>query len=187
MKNKIKQILRENTNEGVTSIKIFDFDDTLVHTELPDTGKIKYEKATGEPYPHVGWWGRSESLDIDIFEHPVNPDIHREWQKAWSERPNTLVVMLTGRRKKLSNEVERILDKYNLKFDKYLYNYGGDTMPNKIEQMGNLLQEYPDVRVITFWDDRKSHWEHFEKFGDDLVNSGRLDKFNMIRVKGSHH
>jgi hypothetical protein len=201
MKTRIRQILREDTNSGPTHLKIFDLDDTLIHSELPETGRQKWFDKFGYQFPAktaeeeaiakknkvTGWWGRKESLDDEIFENPVNPEIYSEWKKAWSERPNTLVVMLTGRRPKLSNEVETILRNRGIQFDKYLYNYGSDTMSNKIEQMGNLLEEYPSIRVITFSDDRKDHWDTFDKWGQSQVDSGRLDAFNLIRVQGSHH
>ena len=68
------------------------------------------------------------------------------------------------------------------KFDKYLYNYGADTLSQKIEQMSILLNEYPTVRTMSLWDDRAEHIVEFKKFGDKLVENGRLDKFDIVHV-----
>ena len=47
---------------------VFDFDATLIKTTLPDVGKGMWSSHHGIEYPHVGWWGRKESLDSDVFD-----------------------------------------------------------------------------------------------------------------------
>jgi hypothetical protein len=66
-KQTIKQILKEGTEDTITRIAVFDFDGTLSDTPMPDTGRIEYEKITGSPWPHKGWWGRPETLDMDVI------------------------------------------------------------------------------------------------------------------------
>ena len=50
----------------------FDFDDTLFHTPLPEEGKKIWKEKTGQEWPHIGWWGKPESIDNEIFEIPKN-------------------------------------------------------------------------------------------------------------------
>ena len=45
----------------------FDFDGTLVHSPMPHEGKDIWLKETGIVWPYNGWWGKSESLDSDVF------------------------------------------------------------------------------------------------------------------------
>ena len=101
---------------------------------MPETHKIIYKEKTGEDWPHKGWWGRPESLDMNIFDFKAIPEVKSAYTIE-RQRPNTMVISLTGRRPKLSNEVEAILNANGYVFDKYLYNYGKDTLSNKIEQI----------------------------------------------------
>jgi hypothetical protein len=39
-----------------------------VDTELPESGKQIYLDKTGKEWPHIGWWGKAESLDIEILK-----------------------------------------------------------------------------------------------------------------------
>ena len=48
-------------------------------------------------------------------------------------KPNTIMVMLTGRMIKLSTHVEKILEQHGLEFDEYHYNKGGATEIAKIK------------------------------------------------------
>ncbi len=181
MKDNIKRILREDVI-SITKLSVFDFDGTTVDTGTPDTHKPIWKEKTGTDWPHVGWWGRKESLDMSVFNFKAKPNVKNDWQKEWSD-PNTLVISLTGRRPKLSAEVEVILDANGYKFDEYLYNYGSDTVSNKLEQMGKILSDIPSIKTISLWDDRVEHISTFKQWGDDLVDNGRLESFNLVHVK----
>ena len=174
IKSKVREAL---TNNPPVVLNIWDFDGTLVDTGLPETHKPIWKEKTGTEWPHVGWWGRVESLD-PLFNHPAIASVKADYNEHKDDGIN---VMLTGRRKNLAAEVEAILKKECYTFDKYLYNYGGDTLSNKIEQMGNLLKEYPTIKVISLWDDR--HLPEFKQWGDNLIDNGRLDTININQVK----
>ena len=174
--------------EGVTRLEVFDFDGTLISTPLPETGKPQWEKATGKEYPHVGWWGRAESLDSEIFEMRPLPQVQAAYKEATS-RSDTMVIMLTGRRNKepLMGLVKGILDSKGMKFDRYLFNYGGETSANKIKQLSDLLVEIPNIVDVTLFDDRNLHIPIFDAWGKGLVDSGRLKNYTMNHVKGDNH
>jgi len=170
----------------VNKIVIFDFDGTLVSTPLPDIGKELYEQKHGTPWPHTGWWGKSESLDMNTFDIPTIESVIEAYQKHVQE-PDTLVVMLTGRMVKLASHVKVILDTHNLVFDEYHYNTGGSTEVAKVKAMESLLDKYPDVIEIEMFDDRLEHIPIFEVWGDSLVKSGRITKFHINVVESNHH
>jgi len=185
MKSKIKEILREDIEnmpaQGPKKLSVFDFDGTTVDTGVPETHKPIWKEKTGTEWPYKGWWGRKESLDMNIFDFPAKPDVKSDYQK---ERGNsdTMVVSLTGRRPKLKDEVKAILDANGYRFDRYLYNYGSDTLSNKLEQLGDLLDEFPSIKSVKLWDDRDEHIPTFEQWGNGLVEKGRLESFNMNHV-----
>lgn len=165
----------------ITKISVFDFDGTLISTELPETGKSRWKEVKGTDWPHRGWWGKAESLDLEIFENSVIEHVVEDYKKE-KNGPENLVVMLTGRMVALSLDVEKILDKHGLDFDRKYYNTGGDTITCKKKKIEELLREFPHVEVIEIWDDRLEHIPHFEQLGKTLLESGKLKEFKVNHV-----
>lgn len=187
VKDRIKNSLRE-AMEGITRLESFDFDGTLIDTPLPEFGKPIWEKAYGKEYPHVGWWSKIESLDTSIFEMKALPQVAAAYKEAKS-RPDTMTIMLTGRRNKepLMSAVKGILSSKGMTFDQYLFNYGGETSANKIDQLNNILNVNPSIVEVVLFDDRDTHIPTFEAWGQSLLTSGRLTNFVMNHIKGDHH
>lgn len=152
----------------ITKISVFDFDGTLVNTELPETGKPRWKQVKGVDWPHQGWWGKAESLDLETFENAVIDHVVEDYKKEKNGEEN-LVVMLTGRRSILSDDVEKILEKHGLVFDRKYYNTGGDTITCKLRTLGKLLVEFPDVTLVELWEDRAPHVETFKEWGETIA------------------
>lgn len=183
----IKKKLTEALDKlSVTKIKVFDFDGTLVDSPLPDKGKEIYQQKTGKLWPHTGWWSKPESLDMGVFDIPAIQSVIKSYNVE-KGKPDTLMVMMTGRLPKLSNEVEAILRHKGLIFDKHIYNMGGATVDSKIKSLDKLLIEYPKVVDIELWDDRDLHIPIFQAYGDKLLASGRLKEFKINHVPTNHH
>jgi hypothetical protein len=151
-----------------TKLSVFDFDGTLVDTPLPnDENKQMWADYHGKDWPYIGWWGRNETLDMDIWEMPLIPDTIKDYRTKKSN-DETMVIMLTGRMSKQKPFVMRILEKYGLTFDKYLLKRGGNTITDKLSQLNQLLAENPSIKEIEMWDDRDSHIPQFEEWGESL-------------------
>lgn len=163
-----------NKNE-ITKVSVFDCDGTMIDTTMPEIGKEMWKKATGEDYPHRGWWSKRESLDINIYPNNVFDDMHAEFKKAKAES-NTFVTLLTGRITPLRKQIDAILDKHDLDFDDVVLT--GDKRFNKVDGVGakdtlafklnylNSLQgQFPNLEQIEFWDDRDHHNETFVQWG----------------------
>lgn len=159
-------------------LSVFDFDGTLVNTPLPEEGKKEYKEKTGEDWPHVGWWGQPLSLDSEIFDMNIIPSVIRAYLKEIND-PNTMVVMVTGRVNKLSGLVKKILDDNGLKFHEYHFNNGGSTESAKKKTFDKILSENPSITEMELWDDRVEHIPIFQAWGDEKLESDRLDKFNI--------
>ena len=105
---------------NVSEIAIFDFDGTLMDTPHPEEGKKEWEEKTAQPYPHIGWWSKRESLDNKVFNiKPIASTILD--YTVESDDPHTLMIMLTGRLPQQADQVEEILNGYNILFDEYHY------------------------------------------------------------------
>ncbi len=164
-------------------INIFDFDGTLIDTQTPEQGKVIWESKTGSKWPYKGWWGRKESLDNNVFEQPVIKST-LEYYNSYLEDDNCLNIMLTGRRKKLSDEVEIILSDNNLVFDEYRYNYGGETLKNKIEQLTEILiKNVGSVETLNMFEDRYEHIVSFKDFLNNLIGKSILKEAKIYYVK----
>lgn len=164
--------------ENFKKLSVFDFDGTLLNTPLPEEGKKEYKEKTGEDWPHVGWWGQPLSLDSEIFDMNIIPSVIRAYLKEINDS-NTMVVMVTGRVNKLSGLVKKILDDNGLKFHEYHFNNGGSTESAKKKTFDKILSENPSITEMEVWDDRLEHIPVFQAWGDEKLESDRLDKFNI--------
>lgn len=166
----------------ITKLNIFDFDGTLAKTPLPEFGKVEFEKRTGVAWQHKGWWSKPESLDMDIFDIPLIDETLEAYKKEIND-PSVMNVMVTGRMFKLGPQVEKILNYHGLKFDKYCYNRGGDTMNGKLKDFDLLVSELPDLEIVEIWEDRVPHAEKFIEWGDDLFESDKNIKVIVNIIK----
>jgi hypothetical protein len=172
--------------KNITKLSVFDFDGTLVDTPLPEFGKKEYQEKTGKTWPFPGWWGQPLSLDMDIFDMPTVPMVTSAYKKE-KINPDTCMVMLTGRMVKLGDLVKKILDAKGLRFDEYHFNRGGSTETAKMKTMESLLEKYANVDELEMWDDRLEHIPIFQAWGDDKVESGTLNDFNINVVPSTRH
>ena len=155
IKNNLRKMLLESV-DGPTKLYVFDFDDTLIRTPLPEKGRVIWQQFHGFPFPSkseeeveqnrkiTGWWGRKESLDMETFDMPMIPEVKSAYDNI-KNNPDVMKIMLTGRRGKLSNEVRAILDSYGLDFDMYLYNNKSDTLSAKIDYLNDILSSNPSI------------------------------------------
>jgi hypothetical protein len=173
----------------IKRLAIFDFDGTLVDTPVPEIAKVKYESITGNKWPYEGFWSKKESLDVDMFDMPVIKSVARDYQQE-RDRDDTLLVMMTGRIKRLSKLVEGILASYGMTFDEYKYKhgaFGNDTIQFKIGTLDEYVAKLPHLESVAMWEDRTEHatefslWgktlEHWKgiKFDITIIDSKRLD------------
>lgn len=147
-------------------IIIFDFDATLIDTYGREEGVEKWLEKTGEKYPHKGWWGRKESLSLEVFDIQPNETVYGDY-KIHKENGDT-IYLVTGRLEKLRTEVEAILNKHELTFDGiFLRNGGKDTADFKLK----LFQKMVDVEnpaSFTIYEDRFDHVKIFEEWARNL-------------------
>jgi hypothetical protein len=144
----------------------FDFDDTLVHTTLPSEGKQIWKEKTGEEWPHRGWWSRPESLDMEVFDIPLNKKIYRRYKQAISD-PDNYVILATGRVAPLRDEVYNILGHYGLSFDETHLNPGIDTFEFKSNLFAKLINELEPEEFIMY-DDRQEHLVRFVEWAKQM-------------------
>lgn len=167
-----------------TKLSVFDFDGTLVDTPLPnDENKQMWADHHGKEWPYIGWWGRNETLDMDVWDMPLITDTIKDYLIEKDEK-DTMTIMLTGRMTKQKDSVMAILNKYGLTFDEHLLKRGGNTITDKLSQLNNLLSKNPTIKSIEMWDDRDAHIPQFEEWGNKLIEDGIIDSYKMNHVPG---
>ena len=130
-------------------LAVYDFDGTLIDSPEPLEGKKQWEEKMGQPYPHVGWWGRKESLDTDIFDIKPFPNILAKLQNDMAD-PDTTTIILTSRMEKLRPQLENILKLNGLTVDELITKRGREDKGDVILRIENYNQ---DLKEIVVYDD----------------------------------
>jgi hypothetical protein len=160
----------------------FDFDDTLFHTPKPEEGKPIFLEKTGNDWPHRGWWGKSETIDSNIFNIPMNEWVFEKYQKHRDEE-NTKVIVATGRLAKVDgmlDNITKLFKENELKFDEVHLNWGGDTLRFKIKLFEQKLREL-NVKEFIMFDDRFEHLPHFENWATEFSKQNNT-KITVVDV-----
>lgn len=163
----------------------FDFDDTLCHTPRHEEGKKIWKDNTGLDWPYTGWWGKSESIDPEIFYIPRNEWVYKKYLEASSDE-NGVKILATGRLNKvpkMRKHVKEILRQNNLEFDEVLVipgtekypengkegiylNWGGDTFRFKTKLFEQLIKKTKCENLVMY-DDRHEHLERFKEWAKE--------------------
>jgi hypothetical protein len=149
---------------------VYDFDNTLFHSPKREDGEIAYFDATGEEWPHQGWYGRVETMLPPLV--PKEPPQEMWIQdtvdafRADSERNDTHVVMMTGRPYKWRWRIREILNSNGLvpAEDHYrgcpTHPRGSDTIEVKLAILLNWLF-HAKLEIVEVWEDRPEHSSRF--------------------------
>ena len=133
----------------------YDFDGTLIESPMPNEGKKQWEEVKGEEYPHVGWWSKPESLDLEVFDIQTIPSIVSKYHSDYGAS-DTKVILMTNRLKKISDAVKKVLEHHGLYFDEYSFASGRESKGSRVLK---FLEEYPATTRIKV-----------EFYDDDIVN-----------------
>jgi len=145
-------------------LAVFDFDGTLIDSPMPETGKAQWSEKMGKPYPFSGWWGRPESLDLEVFDIKPFPSVLKQLQKE-QQTPDTQVIVLTSRMEKLRPYVEAVLEKNNIVVDKVdMKRAEGDKGVKVLRYVSAL----PDLVEINVYEDRDTDIEAYERIKSQI-------------------
>lgn len=158
-------------------LAVFDFDGTLINTFNAEKGRVVWKEKTGMHWPYSGWWDVPDSLNSDIFQFEFIPETVEHYYREVQDS-NTLLVLLTGRHVKLSEDVKRILNCYNLVFHLYYFRENGDPLSFKLNILDEILQEYSTLKSIRMYEDRIEHVPHFIDWSKKYINQ----KFELIYI-----
>jgi hypothetical protein len=148
----------------IKRLVVFDFDGTLINSPEPETGKAQWSEKMGNPYPFSGWWGRPESLDLNVFDIKPFPSVLLQLKKE-IVIPGTYVIVLTSRMEKLRPQVEAVLKANNIEVDKLdMKRAEGD----KGVKVMRYVQQIPDLKVVNVYEDRDIDIEAYERIRNQM-------------------
>ena len=170
LKNYIKQIIKEN-KEFITSLHVYDFDSTLF--DSPAVNAIKEEENKKFDYKS------SEMLDKDHVEEKYQINLHDFWIESVVEEarksisnPTTLTAMCTARSAygDIKYFTMNLLSEKNLNFDRFFFkplkSHFSSTAEYKSSYIEMLLNAYPNIKEIIFYDDDHRNLLSVEKLAD---------------------
>lgn len=183
--------MEELINKDKTTIfriAFYDFDGTIIDSPMPDLGKLLWAKKYGKVYPHMGWWSKPESLDMELFDIKPIKEVERRLQKDIKDK-NCWVVLLTNRISKLKAQVSEVLNHLNISVDEFQMmdriNY------SKNIRIKNVLQDFPQAGQIDILDDDDKNINAFLDLKIELQQEGKTvtiykvigeDKDNPIKL-----
>ena len=140
-------------HQKINQLFVFDFDGTLFCSPQPREGKEFYEAYTGKTWPHKGWLSWPESLlpPMKIKPGPALSEFRQHVKRAGS-----FTVILTGRIKRTEKAVVQVLKDAQVYPDRLIPkpDVSSENTPTfKARIMQQLLEEFPDVTLVKFWDD----------------------------------
>ena len=168
---------------GCEELHVFDFDGTLVETPTPTDGMEEFERRTGTRWPHVGWWGRAESLEPPLTMG-VGPALEEYRESVMRE--DVVRVMMTGRRSKLKDSVEAVMRVFDIECHEHIFNgTGHSTLVYKQNELRRLVKKYKPKRV-RIWEDRVSHAREFGDMEDEFKREHGVVEWTCTLVEPSN-
>lgn len=157
--------------QKITKLFVFDFDGTLFDTPDPGSGRQFYQECTGHMWPYTGWLSRPESLlpPLKIRPGPALSEYHQHYGIAGS-----YTVILTSRLVQTEVGVRTVLLDHQLSPDELILKPGDlrITSPEfKVRSLSQLLQRFPEVREVKFWDDRDDNLHGVRQFSKRPENA----------------
>jgi hypothetical protein len=166
----------------IIRVAFYDFDKTLVETVDADEGRFIWEKKTKKKYPHVGWWSKKESLDMDVFDFEPIEEITQRLKRDFEDE-SCWTVLLTNRRVNLKKEVMDILFSFGLQFDEI--KMVEETNLNKNSRIRVVLESLPQASLIEAFDDDMGNIEMFLKLKKELMQEGKT--FSVYHVNPKNY
>lgn len=182
----VKGIISEiKSDNEITTLNVFDFDGTLFDSPEPEEGKKKWKEVTGTNYPFVGWWGRPESLDSDVFDIKPFVNISNKLNSLKTKNNNRSII-LTSRQEKLRPQLMKILRENNIEVDDILMRSGSDK--SKGDKILDELEKFPTINRVNVYDDRDVEIQSFKSIIPKLnngvtLNINLVDRGNVRPIK----
>ena len=166
----------------ITQLFIFDFDGTLFIPPGPAEGRKLYERFLGKKWPHKGWLSWPESLlpPMKALPGPALPDFHSHLNRGGS-----CTIVLTGRTERTKSAILKVLEDARVYPERVICKPDAtseSTASFKAHVVRRLLQEFPDVTLVKFWDDLPENLSAISYLGRDEKRELQLETIDATKM-----
>lgn len=166
-----------------TRLYVFDFDGTLMNSPEPEEGKAMYERQFGKPYPHKGWWSKTESLHPE-FDIKPNESVLAHYREAVTN--GSQMIMMTNRLQRLGELLQLHLDKHNVKFDHKSYGDSHKERLTKPQRLSYFLEKLRSdghkILEVLVLDDMEDQIQHYLGMREDWRAWGSPMTVKILQV-----
>jgi len=162
----------------VAELHIYDFDGTLFRSPTPPAD---WSGTTGQ------WFVSEESLGEPYVPEKPGTEFWVESTVAQARfsiaDPNVWAIIVTGRPKHkggFSYRVPELVHNKGLRFDDIYLSPGGDTAAFKKMVIKKMLDRYPAIDTVHFWEDRPDDLRQYVQFAKNL---GKLMVPHLVRAE----
>lgn len=153
-----------------TVLRFFDFDGCLFDSPLPDKGKLEWSKFYGIEYPHKGWWGRLESMDLKAFNILPREEVYKIYNDGRGE--NVIDFILTSRLLRFEPIIKELLKIHNIDIkDEHILTKNKYEKGERIFQVALLFKDL-NITDIYFYDDRDKEIESANEWKESIEDLG---------------
>lgn len=166
----------------IKTLLVIDFDGTLCNTPHPEYGKKMWSDYYNKEYPHIGWWSKPESLDLNVFDINCYKSMVNIINKYSGSE--TYKMILTSRIYKLNDEIRKVLDRNNIYVDEINTKSG---KKDKGERLKEIIIKFPELEKIMAFDDNIEDINAYLRVKNELDNNidfeiYSLNKGSMVLV-----
>lgn len=157
----------------------WDFDGTLMHTPLPDPGKTVWKDVKGTDYPHLGWWSKPESLNLEVFDIRANEDVKAALLAGFENGSANYI--LTSRVRHLSNHIKDVLAHNDIDVTKFT-GFSFASARNKGQRILDYIAGFEDlISEINVYEDRDKEFVVLEEVRPTIEGYGI--KYTVHRIE----
>lgn len=184
--------------EDITKIHIYDFDQTLYASPLPNNElyplSTRHHLTFNISFSSGGWFAEPSFLSASLERRDVSA--RKRWNMPVTElvkmsvhEPGVLTVLMTGRRERtfatlITHAVGQFCEEFDLNpaFDLVCLKKEGfeTTMKFKTSCLNSLLDFYYNVNEVSLYDDRLGHVNQFRKYLTEYVESIRPSMVHTV-------
>lgn len=168
--------------QEITQLFVFDFDGTLFIPPGNYQGRREYERLTGKKWHRKGWLTHADSL-LPPLHVPPGPALSE--YRSHDNRAGSYTVVLTGRADSVRPGLVYVLEKAQLYPQRIICkpnDTGETTSAYKLRKVKELLEEFPNVTLIKFWDDISENLSAIQRLSSTQKGKGfsRRVQFEVI-------
>lgn len=171
-------------NSSITTLKIYDFDETLFRVPSYASKKMIENDSLqfGHPYH---FYDHGKSLCLNTYNIQLVEPVFRAWESG-NVDSSCYQVMITHRVREVEDEVMRVIEEFGLRFDDTHFLGRASSKANVARQ---LIATFPNIQEVHVFEDSIHQLAVYQEIEKDMGQLGPefkfyiVDKSKIFRIK----